>query len=70
MARRSPKAAAKRNDGRFVIPCCLGCNVTLGTSLRVPPDYEYKIELEMLTGCKYGVYSGEQGELDEIVRRQ
>lgn len=69
VARRSPKAAAAREDARFVLPCCLSCNVRVGTSLRVPVGYRYKRELEEITGCRYGVFDGEQG-LRQIVRRQ
>lgn len=69
VARRSPKAAAMRDDARFVLPCCLSCNVRVGTSLRVPPGYRFKAALEEITGCKYGVFDGEKG-LREVVRRQ
>jgi hypothetical protein len=69
VARRSIQAAQHRDDDRFVLPCCLSCNVRVGTSLRVPVGYRFKRELEEITGCRYGVFDGDRG-LTEVVRRQ
>ena len=66
-ARRNLNAARHRSEARFIIPCCLGCNVRLGTRLRVPEGYPHTTALEAITGDKYGVWDG--GSLAEVVRR-
>lgn len=66
-ARRNINAARHRSEARFIIPCCLDCNVRLGTRLRVPVGYTHKAALEAITGDVYGEWAG--GSLEEVVRR-
>lgn len=68
-ARRNPKAAYHRNDARFKVRSCLGCNVAKGTRLRVPPSHADVIaELEEITHGKYAVWSGDAEGLRDVLK--
>ena len=67
-ARRRPRAAAERENEKYQVPTCHGCNIAKGSLLRVPTKLAHLIpELEEITGSVFGTFDGTAADLRRVL---